>query len=439
MSNWTNTLAAILSIAGVSSSAAQTCQPYWQVADPYANGNYGVNIALASGKNAGLYATRTLPHTPMSVGRWDGHTWQHIALPSDTPAPVEIQLPLLKLDDGTGEALYLKGRYLFNSQYTYRMWRWTGSAWNPCPPPMYDFTETTYAAPHFSYNPGTGPFIFGQLNCGFGAWSGTSWQIVSDCINFNSGAGKGALGVGDFGTGPKVIFICNFGSIGTDTNLREAVTWDGQHWQRLGTNLRCFEAFDMAIFDRGNGPELYVAGSMKVDGGAPVNLVRWTGVTWEAMPDVPIVNSLATFDDGAGPALYAAGNFGAIGGILARGIAKYDGTQWHALGAGIGALYRSDLIEYDDGSGPSLFVSASLGAEVGGGLQGPGPMQWVGCPNCYANCDGSTNKPRLTANDFMCFLNRYVMRDPYANCTVDGTINIADFQCFIAKYAEGCR
>ena len=26
---------------------------------------------------------------------------------------------------------------------------------------------------------------------------------------------------------------------------------------------------------------------------------------------------------------------------------------------------------------------------------------------CYANCDGSTGVPRLTANDFQCFLDKY--------------------------------
>jgi hypothetical protein len=44
----------------------------------------------------------------------------------------------------------------------------------------------------------------------------------------------------------------------------------------------------------------------------------------------------------------------------------------------------------------------------------------------------------LTANDFMCFINRYATRDPYANCNVDNVINAADFQCFLAKYAQGC-
>ena len=30
-----------------------------------------------------------------------------------------------------------------------------------------------------------------------------------------------------------------------------------------------------------------------------------------------------------------------------------------------------------------------------------------GAGDCYANCDGSTSNPLLTANDFQCFLNAY--------------------------------
>ena len=34
---------------------------------------------------------------------------------------------------------------------------------------------------------------------------------------------------------------------------------------------------------------------------------------------------------------------------------------------------------------------------------------------CYANCDGSTGAPLLTANDFQCFLNKYAAGNTYAN------------------------
>lgn len=60
---------------------------------------------------------------------------------------------------------------------------------------------------------------------------------------------------------------------------------------------------------------------------------------------------------------------------------------------------------------------------------------------CYANCDGSTVTPRLTANDFQCFLNNYAAGSPAANCdgsTALPVLTANDFQCFLNKYAAGC-
>jgi hypothetical protein len=60
---------------------------------------------------------------------------------------------------------------------------------------------------------------------------------------------------------------------------------------------------------------------------------------------------------------------------------------------------------------------------------------------CYANCDGSTGAPSLTANDFQCFLNKFAMGDPYANCdgsTGTPALTANDFQCFLNKFAAGC-
>ncbi len=60
---------------------------------------------------------------------------------------------------------------------------------------------------------------------------------------------------------------------------------------------------------------------------------------------------------------------------------------------------------------------------------------------CYANCDGSTTAPVLTANDFQCFLNRYATGDAGANCdgsTAVPILNANDFQCFLNKFAAGC-
>ncbi len=60
---------------------------------------------------------------------------------------------------------------------------------------------------------------------------------------------------------------------------------------------------------------------------------------------------------------------------------------------------------------------------------------------CYANCDGSTGSPQLTANDFQCFINAYAAGSGYANCdgsTGTPALTANDFQCFINRYASGC-
>jgi hypothetical protein len=57
---------------------------------------------------------------------------------------------------------------------------------------------------------------------------------------------------------------------------------------------------------------------------------------------------------------------------------------------------------------------------------------------CYANCDGSTGSPQLTANDFQCFLNRFAAGAIYANCDGVGGLTANDFQCFLNAYAAGC-
>jgi len=60
---------------------------------------------------------------------------------------------------------------------------------------------------------------------------------------------------------------------------------------------------------------------------------------------------------------------------------------------------------------------------------------------CYANCDGSTGTPLLTAADFTCFLNKFRAADASANCdgsTGSPLLTAADFTCFLGKFRAGC-
>jgi hypothetical protein len=60
---------------------------------------------------------------------------------------------------------------------------------------------------------------------------------------------------------------------------------------------------------------------------------------------------------------------------------------------------------------------------------------------CYPNCDSSTAQPILNVADFICFMNKYAAGASEANCdhsTASPVLNVADFICFMNTYAAGC-
>lgn len=128
---------------------------------------------------------------------------------------------------------------------------------------------------------------------------------------------------------------------------------------------------DMVVFNDGNGDALYAAGFFQYAGGVGANRVaKWDGTQWSALGGAAdnVIYALAVFDDGNGPALYAGGFFTSVEGILlTNGIAKWDGSAWSSVGGGItsnGGSVRS-MLAFDDGSGTALFVGGNF-SQVGG-------------------------------------------------------------------------
>jgi hypothetical protein len=75
-------------------------------------------------------------------------------------------------------------------------------------------------------------------------------------------------------------------------------------------------------------------------------------------------------------------------------------------------------------------IWASREPRGGGGADGP----------CFANCDGSTTAPVLTANDFQCFLDAKAACSLAADCNGNGLVcpDPGDYICFMTAYASGC-
>ena len=184
----------------------------------------------------------------------------------------------------------------------------------------------------------------------------------------------------DLGAGGELYVGGGFDNAGS-TSARRIARWDGESWGPLGGGLSGWTglagspvAFALHTFDDGSGSKLYVGGDFNRGGAvSSSSLIRWDGQAWNAMPqgiccsipDLPFfVKAFAEFDDGAGSALYVTGVFFLAGGIEVNHIAKWDGTQWSALGTG---LIQNPIIPiglslqvFDDGSGDALYVGGAM-------------------------------------------------------------------------------
>jgi hypothetical protein len=109
--------------------------------------------------------------------------------------------------------------------------------------------------------------------------------------------------------------------------------------------------------------------------------------------------------------------------------------DWNTIDGGGGELTGALGYNLNGTVGqPDAGFMSGNGLELSGGY-------WnlpVEPPSCYANCDGSTGNPILTANDFVCFLNAFTAQEAYANCDGVAGLTANDFICFINAYSTGC-
>ena len=149
------------------------------------------------------------------------------------------------------------------------------------------------------------------------------------------------------GSGGRVFALAHSGSIlyvgGNFTNAggvpaNYIAQWNGSTWSALGTGANA-PIQSMAIAPNG---DLYVGGDFTNVGGVSVSaLARWNGSAWSDVgggvdyvdpTTTPRIDSLA-FD--AAENLYVGGTFDQAGtGLLpVRNIAKWNGSNWSAVGA----------------------------------------------------------------------------------------------------------
>ena len=208
---------------------------------------------------------------------------------------------------------------------------------------------------------------------GLARWSGAtgSWRKIAPGFDitpthFTSYRGELIAGGG-------------FGSAG-DVEAKGVARWDGQAWHALGSGIG--GAVVGVVDSLGvHDDRLIVGGNFFQAGGVPVHhIAAWDGAagTWSDVGggvsggELPRVHALAVY----GGDLIAAGDFDFAGGAPAFNIARWDGSRWHAMGAGVGVV--GSMAEFQG----DLYVSVFSGS---GGMQRWDGSAWHAVPGGFNN------------------------------------------------------
>jgi hypothetical protein len=143
-----------------------------------------------------------------------------------------------------------------------------------------------------------------------------------------------------------------------------------------------FLVIDLLVGDIGEGYSLYMIGESIYLEGMEINgLARWDGQNWHplgaATDGADAVGKI--WDDGSGPSLFVGGTFPTAGGKPAANIARWDGHDWYPLGSGLDEPAVAMEPFDPDGPGPlkeMLYLGGSF--EYAGGTQCSGIAAWDG-------------------------------------------------------------
>ncbi len=164
-------------------------------------------------------------------------------------------------------------------------------------------------------------------------WNGTAWSTLG------TGVGNGVVNALAVARNGDVYVGGSFTQAGGAAANRIA-RWNGTAWSPLGTGMgNGLNGEVNALAIAGNG-DVYAGGIFSLAGGvSATNVARWNGTAWNPLDagvrygvNTGSVNALAVARNGD---VYAGGDFIEASGVPARRIARWNGTAWSAVGGGV--------------------------------------------------------------------------------------------------------
>lgn len=279
-------------------------------------------------------------HTLQHVARYDGRMWQ--------PIGAGVGGLVRAICEFRGD-LIVAGQFSLPAG---SIARWDGTQWHPLGSGFTNSQRVIDGAEVFDlavfrdqlYAAGFFDSAGGRTAVGIARWDGTQWHPVGGTGVTGSWEPKGlSLAVYQ----DRLYLGGEFDAVG-GVAARNVAVYDGARFQALGSGLGAATGDGVHALEAFGG-EIYAGGVFRNAGSTTtLKIARWNGTAWRpvglGIPDWAIsarVASLQVF----GGSLYVGGNFIRVDGqttgvgVLARAVARWDGTQWH----GFGGIEGSDL------------------------------------------------------------------------------------------------
>jgi hypothetical protein len=318
----------------------------------------GNPTALAVGPDGYVYVGGQLwlDQVPdVSVARWDGTSWTALGdLYMDVRA-------LALLPDGR----LIAGARATIGDSTYSLMHWDGQTWMPMGRPSESYvTELAVSSQGQIAAVGIFPLEPPQPPGNVAVWSGEAWM---------------PLGTGAWPTAHTLAWLPDgrlalggeFESV-SGVSATNVAVWDGTSWSADGGPVRggVFESSVHRL--RVHDGALFAGGSFSVAGSrATFSLARRTADGWAAYGSAADGPILQWLPDGMG-GVYARGRFDTVADVVTAGIARWSGSSWEGLPDGGPAPVSAIAL---DASG--TLVAAGWRPEwLGTGAMRLGPSGW---------------------------------------------------------------
>ena len=281
-----------------------------------------------------------------NIARWNGVRWTSLGLGLDA----EVSHLLVFRHQLVAVGAFLKS----GDQDVSQLAVWDGAGWSPLGGGLSGRLLAVTADDKHLYAAG----VFSESRVL--KWDGTNWSHLPPTPWYPVKLVSSTRG----------LFALQNQSLSDESSSYRLDRWDGTRWNReyigfLGAG--CCDFYPVVSVFEEFQDQLIMAGDFKSVGRIPIQgIAAWDGTKWSGLgtglgwglANRPSVYAVSVEKN----VLYFSGYFDSIGGVTARGVAKYDGSGWSPVGTGLG---MAGTIQTMARKGTNLWVGGGIESSQG--------------------------------------------------------------------------